>query len=365
MVSRFANRLSTKLRRAPTKYKLLARIAVGGMAEVWRAEAVFETGGFHLVAVKRILPELSLQPIYRSMFEDEARLGMLLRHSNIVRVYDARDIEDTFIMVMELVDGVSLRTLLGRAHDRNACMPVPAALHIAREVTKALQYAHAACDAFGRPLGIIHRDVSPHNILLGRDGFVKLTDFGLANANVHETVHKSYMIGGKLGYIAPEILRQKPLSHRVDLFALGVVIWEMLGGRRLFSGADDTETVRNILEKPIPALSNLNPNVPPALDTLISRILAQDPDQRIASAQELLLQLDSLVDKVDRNVSQRDIALMVGLHLASEPDIDPGPAAAVAELLEKKLDVFVRAAADAEADYDIGAMPLNPMEFGP
>src|SRR5690606_24356219 len=181
----------------------------------------------HPVAIKRVLPELAGQPVFRSMFEDEARLGMALRHDNIVRVFDARDVGGTFIMIMELVDGTSLKDLLARAHVRRAPMPVPTAPPVARELARALDYAHTARDEQGRRLGIVHRDVSPHNLLLGRGGRVKLADFGLADASVHETQLDDGMLGGKLGYLAPEIIRQEPTSHQIDIFALGIVLWEM------------------------------------------------------------------------------------------------------------------------------------------
>ncbi|MCZ7678600.1 MAG: serine/threonine protein kinase [Sandaracinaceae bacterium] len=226
-----------QLRRAPTRYEPRAPWPPG-MAEVWRGDAVFEDGARHPVAIKRVLPNLASQELYRSMFEDEARLGMALSHANIVRVYDARDVGGTFLMIMELVDGTSLKDLLARAHQREAPMPVATALHIARELAKALDYAHTATDAEGTHLGVVHRDVSPHNLLLGRRGEVKLADFGLADASVHQTHLGDGMLGGKLGYLAPEIVRAQPATHRIDLFALGIVLWEMLSGRRLLPRRD-------------------------------------------------------------------------------------------------------------------------------
>ena len=256
-----STRLSTKLRRAPTRYRPLSRIATGGMAEVWRAEATFEDGGSHEVAIKRVLPQMG-QPLYRAMFEDEARLGMLLRHPNIVRVYDARDIGGTFIMVMELVDGDSLKSVLERAHGRGACMPVATALHITRELIRALDYVHTAMDGDGNHLGILHRDISPHNLLLGKNGDVKLTDFGLADARVHEHARSEDLVGGKLGYLAPEIIRRQKADHRIDLFAAAITCWEMLAGRRLFQGNDDRETLMRVGRCQVPSVRDYNSSVP-------------------------------------------------------------------------------------------------------
>jgi serine/threonine-protein kinase len=354
------SRLSTKLRRAPTQYRPLERLAAGGMAEVFRAEAVFETGDTALVAIKRVLPELSSQPVYRSMFEDEARLGMLLRHPNIVRVYDARDAGGTYIMIMELVDGTSLKDMLDAAHARSACMPVPTALHVTREIARGLAYAHLAADHTGQHLGIIHRDVSPHNVLLGRDGTVKLADFGLANAKVHQTIRSSELVGGKLGYLAPEVISTRPADQRIDLFAVGIVLWEMLAGRRLFQGESDPETVQNVVRKRIEPVSLYNRNVPARVDDIVRRALDRNPDKRYLSAQMLLDEVEEALADIDREVGPRDVSLLVGLHLASKR-AKAQPVQGLAAVA-RELDAFVKAAADSE--YDIGAAPLDPSDFG-
>ncbi len=353
------NRLSSKLRRAPTRYEPIARLALGGMAEVWRARAVLESGESHLVAIKRVLAELDGDALYRSMFEDEARLGMLLRHRNVVRVYDAREVGGRLIMIMELVDGTSLKSLLDRAHARGACMPVGAALHVARELARALEYAHQAVGSRGEPLGIIHRDVSPHNVLLSRTGLVKLADFGLANANVHETARSTELVGGKLGYLAPEVVLQKPTDSRIDIFAAGIVMWEMLTGRRLFQGDDDPETVRNVVRKSIEPVSRYNTSVTPEVDELVARALDRNPDRRTPTAGALLDAIEASLGAVDAKVGPRDVALLVGLHLAAGPrEVVPRSGL---EALAQELDAFVVVAGGTE--YDLGAQPLDPGQF--
>ena len=364
-VVREKTRLSSQLRRAPTQYRPLSRIAVGGMAEVWRAEAVFEDGSSHQVAIKRVLPQKG-DAQYKAMFEDEARLGMLLRHRNIARVYDARNIGSTYIMVMELVDGDSLKGLLERAHERRARMPLAAALHICRELAQALGYVHRAVDLRGAPLGIIHRDVSPHNILLGRNGDVKLTDFGLADAEVHAHQRNENQVGGKLGYLAPEIIRRGEVDHRIDVFAAGIVLWEMLAGRRLFRGQTDQRTVELVGRCVVPSLRKLNPAVPSGVAGVVDRALASSPEARYASADELEADLEAQIEHVDRDVGPRDVALLVGLHLAqvrSQPNRRSDPAAPeVAKLLEHELALFAEDAAGAPRVMT-GDAPLDPADF--
>ncbi len=354
-----SSRLSAQFRQAPTRYKPLSRIAVGGMAEVWRAEASFESGGHHEVAIKRVLPQMG-DEMYRAMFEDEARLGMLLDHENIVRVYDARSIGETYIMVMELVDGDALKGILERAHRRQACMPVPTALFIARALARSLAYVHQARDDKGAPLGIVHRDVSPHNLLLGKDGSVKLTDFGLADASVHAHVRSEDMVGGKIGYLAPEIVLRQPMDHRIDLFAAGICLWEMLAGRRLFQGADEGETVRMLARCEIPSLQRINGRVTPEVDALVAKMLAKNPEERFLDGAAMVAALDDAIERMDRNVSAKDIALVVGLHLAQEGREKPAkPTLAelgVAELLAQELDEFAQAA-------QVGQVALDPNEF--
>ena len=353
------SRLSTQLRRAPTRYEPTHRLAAGGMAEVWKAIAHFDDARAHTVALKRVLPELASQELYRSMFEDEARLGMRLQHPNIVRIYDAREIGGTFIMVMELVDGTSLKGILDRAHARGARMPVATALWITLALARALDYAHGAEDDHGAPMGIIHRDVSPHNLLVGVDGAVKLADFGLADATVHQTQLGDGMLGGKLGYLAPELIEQRPSTPQVDVFAVGIVLWEMLCGRSLFRRDDDAETVRAVARAEVPPPSSLDPRIPPGVDALVASVLARDPDARMPGAGALVRALEALLREIDPGVSENDIALIVGLHLATDPPPAQTLAQAPAEMFLAELEAFVTSAGPLSA----GEAPLDPSLF--
>ena len=287
---------------------------MGGMAEVWRATATFEDGTEHPVAIKRVRPTMG-DAIYHAMFEDEARIGMMLRHPNIVRVFDAREVRDVYFLVMELVDGEPLRGLLRVAHERGAKMPLQAALFITRELVAALEYAHGATDANGRPLSLVHRDVSPHNLLLSRAGEVKLVDFSLADTTVNTAV-RGDLVGGKLAYLAPELALQKAHDHRVDLFAAGVLLWEMLAGRRLFHGADAGETVRAVMRCEVPWLREVNSSVPESVDMLVQQLVTRSPSSRVESATVLRERVEKIIADIGNAAGPRDVGLLVNLHLA-------------------------------------------------
>lgn len=355
-------RPSVMLQRAPTSYRVISRIAAGGMAEVWRADALFDNGKKYPVAIKRVLPELAADPRYQEMFRHESQLGMLLRHPNIVRVYDARKIAGTFIMVMELVDGCALKSVLDRALARGAPMPVPPALHVGIELLRGLAYAHEAVDPqSGQTLSIVHCDVSPHNVLLSKGGQVKIVDFGLALTALDGAREADEMVGGKLAYLAPEVIDQKPPDHRVDLFAVGVVLWEMLCGRRLFQGADEAETVRKVHRTEVEPPSRYNKKASPELDAVVLRALARDPTERFPTATAFAEALDQLARLGPYRADESDLALVVGVHLAMTAQPEPEPPPNVAALIEQELAGFLQST-EVEAFSD-GAMPLDPTAF--
>jgi len=328
------------------------------MAEVWKAEASFEAGDGHIVAIKRVRPEIAEQPVYLAMFQDEARLGMMLRHPNIVRVYDAREIAGTYIMVMELVDGVALKALLDVAIAHKRPMPLAPALYIARELARALDYAHLARDPKGQPLGVIHRDVSPHNLLLGSDGKVKLTDFGLAEASINLATVEDGLLGGKFGYLAPEIVHQQRGDQRVDIFALGIVLWEMLAGRRLFVGSSDADTIRRVGAAAVPPIRSLNPAVPPMVSAILEGALAADPAARLATAADVVKLLDAAIAHVDPGVSDSDVRLLVALSQRGGAAPSKPEELGFAAMLEQEMDAFA-----AAGFSDMGAEALDPDEF--
>lgn len=358
-MSRPSQRLSTQLRRKPTRYEPLSRIAVGGMAEVWKARAHTGPATNYEVAIKRVLPNMGDER-FMDMFEDEARLGMLLNHPNIVRVYDARHLGGTSIMVMELVDGASLKDILVPAQRSGRPFPTACALHITRELLQALEYVHDLRSNEGQPLGIIHRDVSPHNLLLSREGEVKLTDFGLADSATNQHGEEG-MVGGKVAYLAPEVVRAQANDHRIDLFATGIMLWEMLAGKSLFQEKNDALTIQAVARCEIPSIEALNDRVPKGLDQILARLLAKDPGDRYRSAKAALGDFRAFLAGFDGGVGPRDVSLVVGLHLAQKKKkAKPDPIAkvaemGVAELLANELDELVKGTG--------GSRPLDPREF--
>ncbi|MCG8422867.1 MAG: serine/threonine protein kinase [Proteobacteria bacterium] len=261
------------------RYELVERIAVGGMAEVFRAMSYGPHGFEKVVAIKRILPELAANGEFERRFIAEAKLACSLNHANLVQVFDFSRFGESLYLVMEYVDGTDLARLLRMCGERGEQVPLGAALHIAIELCKGLDFAH------GR--GIIHRDISPPNILLSRSGEVKIADFGIAKASGVVTSRSARNIMGKWRYMSPEQTRGQELDGRSDLFSAAAVLFELFCGQRLIPGDDSETIVRNIHEMDIPRLSALRPGIPPALDELMARALARDRDRRIPHASEL------------------------------------------------------------------------------
>jgi serine/threonine-protein kinase len=307
---------TAELRSGQARYAPKERIGVGGMADVWRGEAQFEDGQILPVAMKRVLPDLASSPLYRGILEDEARIGLLIRHPNVVRVLDARELHGSYVMIMELVEGASVRELCRDAQVRGMGLPLPIALHIARELARALVYLHEAVDEWGRELCIVHRDISPHNVLVAMDGSVKLIDFGLALSRANLREHDSSTLEGKLGYLAPEVVLRQDASPSVDLFAAGVILWECLAGQRLFQAQTDEETVRRVVRCQVPLLSELVEGVPAEVDDFLQVLLASDPGQRHATARDVAAELEYLVLRYECDWGKLDTASLMRTQYA-------------------------------------------------
>jgi serine/threonine-protein kinase len=279
------------------RYVLVERIGRGGMAEVFRAVMPGAEGFRRTFVVKRILAELSQTNDFVEMFVREARIGALLNHPSIVQMYDFGNVEGNYFLAMEYLRGRDVAALLRRLRQVGQLCPIGVAAHVAREVAECLNYAHALAGADGKPLNIVHRDVSPSNIMCLTTGGVKLLDFGIAKAIGDSVVDRTERgaFKGKLSYMAPERIKRAPFDARSDLFSLGVVLWEMLAGRRLFRGANDAETLRNVTEAVVPAPSTLRPDVPAALDFVVMRALERDPDRRYPSGQAMADDLEDVL----------------------------------------------------------------------
>lgn len=290
------------------RYKIVEKLDAGGMAEIYRAKAITIDGFEKAVAIKRILPSLCSQPKFVNMFLDEARLSMHLNNANIVQVFDVGRAQGTYFIVMELVDGYNLRRVFQRLSEVGQRFPVPLALFTVAEMLKGLAHAHDRRDANGNPLGIVHRDVSPPNVLLSKAGEVKVTDFGLAKAITQAELTDPGIVKGKFSYLSPEAIDGRAVDHRADIFSAGVVLWELLANRRLFLGKTEMETVDLVQKADVPSLSLLNPDVPEDLDRMVAKSLARDPRKRYHSAREMVDALTGYLFREGLKVTSYDLA---------------------------------------------------------
>jgi serine/threonine protein kinase len=271
-------------------YELLDRVAVGGMAEVFKAKRSGVEGFEKIVAVKRILPHLSDNQEFVDMFVNEAKMVAGLTHPNIVQIFDLGRIETSYYIAMEYVHGRDLRTILKRAKDRGLRMPLDLALRIANLVSSALEYAHRKKDERGRPMEIVHRDVSPQNILISFEGDVKLTDFGIAKAATKASTTDRGALRGKLLYMSPEQAWGRPMDRRSDLFSLGLVLYETITDQKPFlggGGGNEMSVLETVRECRIGPPREVNPRIPDELDRLVVKALAKDPDERFQDAAEM------------------------------------------------------------------------------
>lgn len=293
------------------RYRVIKRLASGGMAEVFVAESAGIEGFKKQVAIKRVLPQLSRKDQFIAMFLDEARLSAHLSHSNVVSVFDIGVGDGAYFIVMEYVDGADLRTVLEHQKKLGRPMPVEIAAFVAAKMCQGLAYAHELATSDGKPLNIVHRDITPANVLITRYGEVKIVDFGLAKASSQLAESDAGVIKGKFGYLAPETVLEQGVDQRVDIFALGIILWEMLAGRRLFLGDSDHITVKLVRDAVVPSLQSINSEVPRELEQIIRRALARDRASRYPTARELGRDLTRFLYRFGRPVSEDDVAALV------------------------------------------------------
>ena len=280
------------------QYRLTEKIGSGGMAEVFRAVGVGPQGFERPFVIKRIHPHLSQTPEFVRMFVDEAKISARLIHPNIVQVFEFAHHEGSYYIVMEPVDGLDMAWFARRPQEkRNEHLPTTFIAEVGRQVCRGLDFAHTLTGPDGRPLGIVHRDVTPPNIMVAWNGTVKILDFGIARAAEALRTNQSDagIVKGKMSYVAPELLEGERADARSDVFSLGVVLHELLTGRRLFVGDNDLETLKLVRGMPIPAPSAHNPGVKPALDAVVMRALERDPAKRYRSAGQMGDELEALV----------------------------------------------------------------------
>ncbi|MBI5493526.1 MAG: serine/threonine protein kinase [Deltaproteobacteria bacterium] len=293
------------------RYILLQRVGAGGMAEVFRAATVGTAGFSRQVAVKRILPHMAQEPDSVSMFIDEARIAASLSHPNILSVLDLGKEGDSYFMAMDYVAGAPLSQVIGSALRRGIRIPTDVALHIALLATAGLAHAHQKMDSSGRSMGIVHRDVSPQNIMVGYDGSVRLADFGIAKAANRLTHTTTGNIKGKMGYLAPEQVESLQTDQRADIYAMGVVLYELLAMRRMRIANSEVEALKLTMAGTYDALPTLVPSLPADLVAAVDRALARAVADRFQDATHMLSALDRVAQAQGWSVGAPRVAALM------------------------------------------------------
>jgi serine/threonine protein kinase len=281
----------TALRTRLGNYEIVRKLARGGMAELFLARDLDEDD--RIVVLKRILPRYAANPRFVQLFLDEAKLAASLHHANIAEANDLGEEDGIYFFTMEYVHGQDVRSILRRTERMHQRVPIELVLMVARAVASALHYAHERRQVDGSLLGVVHRDVSPSNILVGYDGAIKLADFGVAKASSSSVRTRTGTLKGKVGYMSPEQARGAPIDRRSDIFSLGVVLWELLALRRLFKADNDLATIQAIINGSPPEISNFRNDCPPAVEAIIRRALEKDPATRYQTAEDLQTSIET------------------------------------------------------------------------
>jgi serine/threonine protein kinase len=351
------------------RYRVTERLEAGGMAEVFKGEAMSVQGFKKQVAIKRVLPHLAQNKNFISMFLDEARLGARLTHANIVTVFDIGAADNTFFIVMEFIDGCNLKAVIEEHRQQGRRIPVKEAVYIAIETCKGLSFAHEVQDDDGNDLHIVHRDISPPNILISKRGEVKVTDFGLAKATTQLEKTDPGVVKGKFSYLSPEAALGESVDMKTDVYATGIVLWEMLAGRRLYLGETDYQTVKLVQQSNVPSLSRINPEVDAELERVIGKALEKDPTKRFQNARDFGDALAQYLFSRQQKVTSFDVANLVKWVVDSKKAAKSGQKADVSiidRLIQEELlrftsldDVAATVAPGSDSDPKDGAAPLD------
>lgn len=326
------------------RFELVHRLGHGGMAAVYLGRATGRAGFEKLVAVKVIHPHLAAEPEFVEMFLDEARIAARLQHPHVVEIHDLGEGDGVFFMVMEYVEGETLASLLRQLRKHDQRLPLPAVLQMVADACEGLAAAHDLTDPDGRPMHLVHRDVSPHNLLVGMDGRVKVVDFGIAKATGRRSSTRTGQLRGKLAYMSPEQAGGDAIDHRTDLFALGAVLWELLTNGRLFVADTESETIARVSACEVPDLRERRANLPDNVVALVERALARDPDERFASAHEMLRELRTVLRSLEGE---------------GDPELEPREQiAAVMEQLFSARMRYIRAAVRRASRTGTGSRPV-------
>jgi serine/threonine protein kinase len=319
-------------------YTLLEKIATGGMAEVFRARAEGLAGFEKIVVIKRVLDALARDPEFINLFVDEAKIAVRLLHVNIVQVFELGKVHDNHYMALEFVAGLDVARLVTRSHPRGP-FPLAIALFITREVLKALDFAHSRCDEEGQPLHIVHCDISPQNMLISFAGEVKITDFGISRA-AFQASSAHDVIRGKYAYMSPEQVEGKALDGRSDLFSLGVVLYELLTGRRLFKRETREETIRRVRHAEVPSPRTYRPEMSEDLEALLLRALARRAGDRFRTAGEMLEAVGQLMVREGHRATNNDLSAFVRAMTDAPDDRPAVPEVASSAIVALAVEAF-------------------------
>ncbi|MBP6841224.1 MAG: protein kinase [Kofleriaceae bacterium] len=339
------------------RYQLVERLAVGGMAELFVASAAGEHGFAKRLVIKRLLPHLATEPLYEAMFIDEAKLTARLVHPKIAQTHELGKVGEQLYIAMEFVDGIDVLALLRELAHRKERLAPHLAVWIAHEVLDALEYAHNLTTDDGKPMGVVHRDISPSNVLLSARGDVKLVDFGIARARDPERAHKSKSgtLKGKYGYMSPEQVQEVPIDHRSDVFSVGVLLAEMLTGRRLFAAANELDVLLMVRDARLARLDKYGADLEAGLSAIMRRALRKNPDERWPSAAAYRDALGEWMFEQRRRVTPPVIAELVG----SMRD-----AVEARRSTQLKADSIGTAVLEVEGRGDEGGVPSGALDVG-
>jgi len=300
------------------RYEIVQRLGHGGMATVYLGRATGNAGFEKLVAIKVIHSHLAAEPEFVEMFLEEARIAAKIQSPHIAGILDLGHEDGLHFMVMEYIDGETLSGLIRQLRPRNERLPLPVVLQILIDACEGLTAVHDLRDADGHPYGLVHRDMSPQNLMIGFDGWTKIVDFGLVKATSKRHTQTGHL-RGKLAYMSPEQARGKPITASTDLFALGVVFWELLTGKRLFAGESDAETLDRVVRCEVPALRTQRDDLPPDIEPILRRALAREPADRYASADAMLADLRrSLREHLGTEDPRKQLAAIMRQHFEEQ-----------------------------------------------
>ncbi len=344
------------------KYQVIRKLDAGGMAEVFLAEAESIEGFKKRVAIKKVLPELVEQEKALAMFLDEARLSLRFNHANVVHTFDVGRSGNTYFIVMEYVDGTNLKRIFELCKRRKERISLPLVLFIISEICRGLSYAHDFRDNEGRLLNVVHRDVSPPNILISRQGEVKIVDFGLAKAASQLETTDTGMVKGKFAYLAPEVAYGNPADLRADIFACGIILFELLTGERLFLGETDIKTIDLVRACNIPSIVQRNKDVKPTLEAIVLKALARSPDDRYQSCHDLANDLTGYLFEHSLKVSPYDLRKYLETILSEDSPPKGLQLSAIDRFIQEEIGAFA-SIEKGGTPQNLGFVPLDPAGF--